>query len=862
MLRLDGVARGAENLTVEPAENIPLVMLVDGTNEADSIAEAIQEVGVRLVRAADTITAESLFVSVLPNLIVLSLDDEGASAFCDLISAIPRGSGVPVMLVGGADEALRAPIEATLRGPHTFVPRPVQRPLLLDELQTLLHAESSEATRLSPPPLSPPPTMGILEENGADFAPPPVDGLEMALAGSFREPTQVLDEPASPVDLFLRSELDASLAEPLEQGSINLGLADEPLPGPLPWEISLETPLVPDLDDELSVSTDERIDTRLNTIDRPRYSEALTMDEHPDPWSTVAGEVAHRQERTQEHPGDQGSQNALDDDLHNDGVTELSADFRRVIDEVAQRLFPESSPDEYQDEDIDEIKTVVPEVERRADYDEERGGGYDDELEEYSIEAMETFTVGSAGLTLSVLEGPPTEDRNLVEGDAVDTGQVLTAKRSAIHERSPVEQQTVDDDAETGERTKDGELLSKTRPREPHIEESRSTLFLLMGRSRVSYGDLDEHSFPTLFAACVSSRFDGQLVLRNQQAGSKNASVGTTELSLPLRTVVFDQGRPVVASSGLVHDRLVSHLHRQGRLTDQGYERCRAMISETGRRPGAILVELGVIKSQELFPQVRWHYQEVLYSCFDWRRGTFWVEPRPDLTQWRIQLEQSGEELLLEGLRRRYTATELEGHLGGGGVRLQRNVPVEALPGYGVLEQEQLLLRLCDGVRPVSRILEEIDIDRGQALAVLYGLTLLGALALGPHQQSRQMSSSPSTEHDVAVDRARLEQRIRLCREADYFTLLGVSTEASAYEVRKAYDAVSKELSSGYLAAIDATDLDGQLGDVRYVIDEALEVLTDDSLREAYRLNRFALTRQVSTREGDDAANLSRTRTS
>jgi hypothetical protein len=53
---------------------------------------------------------------------------------------------------------------------------------------------------------------------------------------------------------------------------------------------------------------------------------------------------------------------------------------------------------------------------------------------------------------------------------------------------------------------------------------------------------------------------------------------------------------------------------------------------------------------------------------------------------------------------------------------------------------------------------------------------------------------------------------------------------------------MNRELSPGHLASIDATDLDDELADVRYVIDEALEVLTDDTLREAYRANRRATT--------------------
>ena len=84
-----------------------------------------------------------------------------------------------------------------------------------------------------------------------------------------------------------------------------------------------------------------------------------------------------------------------------------------------------------------------------------------------------------------------------------------------------------------------------------------------------------------------------------------------------------------------------------------------------------------------------------------------------------------------------------------------------------------------------------------------------------------------------------MEHRIRLCREADYFTLLGLSPEASTYEIRKAHEALTQELTPGYLSVIDAMDLNDQLAEVRYVIDEAFEVLSDEILREAYRRGRF-----------------------
>jgi hypothetical protein len=275
---------------------------------------------------------------------------------------------------------------------------------------------------------------------------------------------------------------------------------------------------------------------------------------------------------------------------------------------------------------------------------------------------------------------------------------------------------------------------------------------------------------------------------------------------------------------------MVELLHRQGTLTDEQAARCRALVEATGRRPGAILVELGAIKTAELFPLVRWHFRELVVASLDWRAGAFWVETSPPPSQWRIRLEEPGAALLLEGLRRRYGAGELVTLLGGEGIRLQRvgDAPVE-----GVLEDERELLALCDGTRTLARVLEETAVERGQALAALHGLALLGVLASEP----RAAAVAPA--RDAAVDRARLEQRIRLCQEADYFTLLGLSPEASTYEIRKAHEQIALELSPGRLAAIDTADLDARLADVRYVIDEALEVLTDQALREAYCRSRF-----------------------
>lgn len=800
--------RAADNQSVISPEHSPLVMLVDGTAEADAIAAAIEGAGLRLVRAGDTRSAETLFVTVRPGLIILSLDDEGALAFCDLIGAIPRGSGVPVLLLGGEGEegaACREAVEASIWGPHATLPRPVQVDELLERLRDLLGLEAAASTSLSQVPAAEidEPTLGIT-----------------------REPTQVLGENASPVgDLLHDPAFGLGFADILKGSDLDLGLGGEAQgTASHPWEVRLEALGSDDAGGSAgsgestaepgTSATAERIDTRLVTTERPGLVGALP--EIPAPWSP-AGEPEPGPapvDRSDALP--HAPPQAQPDDDGPSGVTELSADFRRVIDEVAQRLFPESPPDEYQDDHLDEIQTIVPVV--------DHGLGLDDDVDFYAqaLDGMETFSVGPPGLTLSILDGLQTEER-LRRTPAADS----EGGRTSIRDVAALEDGPTGASPAVSGPAPQGQEAAEPARAEP-APARRDPIPILVGTEQISYGDLAEHPVPELLAACIRGRLSGQLVVRQRPQGAADAT--EPGASLPVRTIVFDAGRPLAATSGQVQDRMVELLLRQGTLNDEQAARCRALVEATGRRPGAILVELGAIKTAELFPLVRWHFRELLVACFDWRSGSFWVETGPPPSQWRIRLEEPGAALLLEGLRRRYAADELVALLGGEGARLRR---IGTAPIEGVLDEERDLLDLCDGTRTLARVLEETGVERGQALAVLQGLALLGVLAREPP------GAAAEPARDVAVDRARLEQRIRLCQEADYFTLLGVSPEASTYEIRKAHEQIAHELSPGRLAAIDTTDLDARLADVRYVIDEALEVLTDPALREAYRQSRF-----------------------
>jgi DnaJ-class molecular chaperone len=71
-------------------------------------------------------------------------------------------------------------------------------------------------------------------------------------------------------------------------------------------------------------------------------------------------------------------------------------------------------------------------------------------------------------------------------------------------------------------------------------------------------------------------------------------------------------------------------------------------------------------------------------------------------------------------------------------------------------------------------------------------------------------------------------------RRADYFTILGLSRTATPYEIRASAQRLLAELDPDRWAGVIEAGVPERLAEVRQVVDEARQVLTDDELRAAY----------------------------
>ncbi|HEY5924473.1 MAG TPA: DUF4388 domain-containing protein, partial [Kofleriaceae bacterium] len=308
------------------------------------------------------------------------------------------------------------------------------------------------------------------------------------------------------------------------------------------------------------------------------------------------------------------------------------------------------------------------------------------------------------------------------------------------------------------------------------------------------------------------------------------------------KVVYFDGGRPVFASSNEPGDRMGELLVREGKITASQYERCQVVVAQSGRRMGEILVDFGYLKRRELLPAVRRHVEDILYSLFGWDRGHYHVTVDPTASAERIRLSRHPASLVLEGIRRKLGRSTLEKLLGPASTVIEVG-DRERLGGIlntgDLAGEERTALAAFDGQADLASVARTTGVDIADVLPLAWGLCVLGLATARRAETEIEESTALVGETDIAIDRERVHARWQLVTEADYFALLGVRRDATAFEIRRAYQAARRDFSPDGFPTDLRRELARELEDIASVLDEAFRVLRDDRLRQTYLANLF-----------------------
>jgi len=332
---------------------------------------------------------------------------------------------------------------------------------------------------------------------------------------------------------------------------------------------------------------------------------------------------------------------------------------------------------------------------------------------------------------------------------------------------------------------------------------------------------------PRVLARAIAARASGALCFESQEG---------------LRRVVLRDGDLVTAASSVDDETLLAFMTTRGDLRREQVRELLGKVPPFGRHAGAALVAHGLLRQDQLWPVLRAHAEWLVGRALVVTRGTARLEAEPP---GRLRQEPSvfggstGAEVIVEVTRRTVSPEESIQRLGGLDARVREGEQASLLSECALEPAERSLI---DQSRGLS-VDELVQGGPGADMAtVLYVLSLLGVVAVArddsPSRMTREDSADDASDVlalDLSAIRERVRARMNLVGEADYFTLLGISRDATGYEIRRAFAELRRSFEPSTLLTPELADLADDVRTIIVILEEAYEILRDTARRERYR---------------------------
>jgi hypothetical protein len=328
--------------------------------------------------------------------------------------------------------------------------------------------------------------------------------------------------------------------------------------------------------------------------------------------------------------------------------------------------------------------------------------------------------------------------------------------------------------------------------------------------------------------------------LVSEQIRERKSGALCLESADGMRRIVFAEGDFVTAASGRDEENLLSFLVMRGDLPRAEGVRLAGKIPPFGRHAGAALVAHGHISQDQLWSALRAHAEWIALLAMKVTHGSVILEPEPT---GRLRGEPSvfggttGAAVFVDLVRRAYSPDEAIAALGGQETRLADGAFAQLLSEAGLDPADERLVLDARGGTLAGLIARSPDAD---IATCLLGLSLLGVIEAIPPVRSRADRETEARDEDVRMlDEeailARVKARMQLVEEGDYFAVLGVSRDATSYEVRRAFLELRRAFEPSRLLTPRLSYLVDDVKKIVLVLEEAYDILREAARRERYR---------------------------
>jgi curved DNA-binding protein CbpA len=361
---------------------------------------------------------------------------------------------------------------------------------------------------------------------------------------------------------------------------------------------------------------------------------------------------------------------------------------------------------------------------------------------------------------------------------------------------------------------------------------------LKVGIERLSiYGNLKHFPLSDIFLGLQRSEKTGILEMKNGPI---------------LKKIYIKNGDMIFAASNQEEDRLGEVLVKAGKLTLEQYYQSIESMKKTGKRQGAVLVELGYLKPKDLIWAVTHQVEEIILSLFQWEAGEFEFKEVVLPSEEVITLKLSAANLIYRGIKKIDNFTYLKDGF----------FPMDAILGYSadpmdlfqdirLEEQDKEILFLIDGSRNVQDILSLSPLDNLQTMKMLYALMNARLIEIKEKGQVREdtISEEVLKEPEGELDSAfieNVEELYNRLSSIDYYTILGITKWSTPDEIKKAYFKKAKEFHPDKHFSLMSETLKNKLNALFSHLTMAYKTLSHPQMKMEYDQNPASIESRTS----------------
>jgi hypothetical protein len=341
------------------------------------------------------------------------------------------------------------------------------------------------------------------------------------------------------------------------------------------------------------------------------------------------------------------------------------------------------------------------------------------------------------------------------------------------------------------------------------------------------------HAPPSVLEAGTAARAVA-LAIGQRTTASLCFSTGGVERRLVLR-----EGDILTAASTAADEALISFLGARGDLPRETVRRLTSKFPPFGRHAGAALVARGYLLQDQMWPTLRAHAEWIVGRVMQMPAGQLTFEPQPP---GRLAGEpsvfggSSGAEVFVDLVRRTVSTEDAIARLGGLGARVMAGGAAALLGEVSLAPAELAQMRAAPGHTLRDALGGTAEGDVATLVLALTELGVFEVLVSPAEDEEEDRGSAPDIAAlDVEAVKERVRARLQVVEDGDYFAVLGVSRDATGYEVKRAYLNLRRSFDASRVLTPEVAALAPEVRRITVVLEEAYEILRDPARRERYR---------------------------